>query len=293
MSVSLREMYDKIRTQSNEDISKFISNEEINELDSYKSLESLKTLLNKLDEERSASKDDSENIVACTDHTSFAIKNDKISLNKVKEVIPKIKRMSCMSDIIQQCDCQVLTGCECNTRTLTCDSVVSYSVTPVCNSRTVDVVSCDCNGVTATGTNYYYYYYTYVAYYTSYYYVYYRAVIGMSATDNGCSSKSYGSACGVVSYFVYTYVQETACGCNSVPVYSSGTGTGTYYYYYTTYYCTSRTSYKIECNCESRTTTNACACNSRSTGLCVSREGCSCDQVCYCNTVKQFGNRRK
>jgi hypothetical protein len=260
MSISLREMYNQIKSQSNEDINQIVPESEISELNSYKSLEALRTILNKLDEERNADSDDTNELVTCDEHTSFSFKGDKVSLHKIKTFIPKITNLSCNSDIIKKCECESLAGCECNTRTLTCSSVLSYSVTPACSSRTTATTSCGCQYVGATGYGSYYSSgYTYVYYYTT---CTCDTAIGRSYYD---TVENYGYSSG------YTYY---------------------YSYYYTTTYCTSRTTYSVTCECKTRTTTNPCSCNTRSEGLCSSRIGCSCDQVCYCNTVKQFGKRK-
>jgi hypothetical protein len=277
MSVSLREIYNKIEDQSNEDLTEFNFEETLNSNDKYKSLKALQEIVNTLNKERS----DKSNNISCVEHKSFEIKDDTLTLNKIENKIPSIASMTCEELVRKDCTCESLGGCECDTRTMTCESVVSYSDSVLCTSRTTANSSCECNNVGATGTYYYIYYYTY-AYITGYS-CGCQVVAYLGSTLCYNNNEGYnGCTCAAV---------YPVCYCNSVYAtyaYTTGSTTGTSYYYYNYALCASRTTYSTSCECNSRTTTNPCSCNTRSEALCATREGCTCNQVCTCNTVKEF-----
>jgi hypothetical protein len=288
MSVSLREIYDKIKSQSNEDISSIISLSSNDsgggEVEYYNDLNSLRDLINALDEERSATTD-GDVTVSCEEHESFAINTGKLSLKKIHNNITSIKGLVCENNEVKACECESLAGCACNTRTLTCSSVISYSSGGMCPSRTT--YYCACNAAYGLAIGGYYYYIYYYCSSNSAYYSYTCScdgVCGCVLRTVSYSDVASGCILNAATYYSYTCSCNAAysCSCQSV----AGYGSSAYYYYYSYYYYT--VSCSSNCECTSRTTTNPCACNTRSEGLCASRVGCSCDQVCYCNNVKQF-----
>lgn len=303
--ISLKDVYDQLIAKGDYDVSKA----------KYKDLNDLKDLLNNLNDKRNL-KEDSDNIpIRCTSHTDFSIDNNNLSLSKIQNKIDNVKALSCTSKQVDTCTCQSNIGCECEGRTPTCDSVVSYSPSSTytsysdyycdCNSRTG--YYCDCNSRTST---------------IAYYYCSCDSRLG-SGYSCDCNSVQ-GSQCScnsrTASYYYYCTCNckgQDSSHCTAAGNYYSRASydASTYYYYYynyghhypysdtiysPSYYsastyssysdnvcgCNSRTG--SSCSCNSRTTTNPCACNTRTEALCASRIGCSCNAVCDCNTVKLF-----
>jgi hypothetical protein len=280
MSVSLREIYDKIQKNSNEDISIFSNREDID--NSYRSLEMLRSILNVLNQERELAEEGVT--LSCSQHSSFNTEDIGLDLSKLDETVDRIKPLRCSSVQRKDCTCQALSSCECNTRTLTCDEVVTYSSSVLCSSRTTAEVSCQCNTQSGSNVYYYVYYYTY-SYVTGYYtYSYYYSYV----TYSYYISLPSGSTC-IVGGSSGSTISGTAYAVGTSYAYATGSATGTGYYYYNTAVCASRTTYSTSCECNSRTTVNPCTCNTRSEALCPSRTTCSCDTVCTCDTVKEFG----
>jgi hypothetical protein len=305
MSLSLRDIYENIKVQSNEDISSE------NEKENYSSLNNIKAILNKLDEERS------DTNVVCNSHESFSINEGRLSLGKINNKVSIIKPLSCIEVIHKDCTCENLAGCNCDTRTLTCNAVNYSESSSICSSRTA--YYCSCDGRTGSGAYYYSYCTCNAASYTYYYvcqcvsqtvavyvkvcscnsdnsYGYYCSCNGEKKATYGyycsCNTLTRDCDCNSLSYYSYS------CGCNQAASYpdycacaSVGYSTyssGTYYYYYTDYSISLTCS--GNCDCVSRTTYHSCTCNSRSEALCSSRQGCSCNQVCECDSLdKEFG----